>query len=80
MFLEPRKRRKIIAIYCFLLIVEEIVFRYQAMAKLFKDKLIKKKLQEFEIPQMEEKIEVLKNWEKLYESGALQQKKEEELE
>lgn len=50
------------------------------MAKLFKDNIIKNKLQNFEINWFEEKLEILKSWDKLYTSKSLQTKKEEELE
>ncbi len=50
------------------------------MAKLFKDNLIKEKLQNFEIPNFEEKIEIIKKWNNLYKTKNLQNKKEEELE
>ncbi len=50
------------------------------MAKLFKDNIIKEKLQTFNIPDLEEKITILKSWENLYKTQKLQNKKEEELE
>lgn len=50
------------------------------MAQLFKKHIVKEKLQDFEIPNLEEKIEVLKKWEKLHKDGSLKNKKEEELE
>jgi hypothetical protein len=36
------------------------------MAHLFNKNVIKDKLKNFEIPNFEEKISVLKNWDKLY--------------
>ena len=50
------------------------------MAKLFKDKLIRQKLENFEIPELEAKIEILKKWENLARNNILISKKEEELE
>ncbi len=50
------------------------------MAQLFKKNIVKEKLNTFEIPNLEEKIEVLKKWEKLHREGTLISKKEEELE
>lgn len=50
------------------------------MAQLFKKNVIKDKLQNYEIQNFEEKIKIIENWNNLYISLNLQNKKEEELE
>lgn len=50
------------------------------MAQLFKKNVLKDKLQNYEIPNFEEKIKIIENWNNLYISWNLQNKKEEELE
>ncbi|NVP17558.1 Eco57I restriction-modification methylase domain-containing protein [Candidatus Gracilibacteria bacterium] len=50
------------------------------MAQLFKKNVLKDKLQNYEIQNFEEKIKIIENWNNLYVSGNLQNKKEEELE
>lgn len=50
------------------------------MAQLFKKNIVKEKLQSYEIPNFDEKIEVLKNWYNLHNNWTLKAKKEEELE
>lgn len=50
------------------------------MNSLFKKSIIKEKLENFEIPNFEEKIKILENWYNIYDSKNLQNKKEEELE
>ncbi len=47
------------------------------MAQLFKKNIINEKLEDFKIPNFEEKISVLKNWNKLYTDWTLKSKKEE---
>jgi len=49
------------------------------MANLFKKNIIKEKLENFEIPNFEEKIEVLKSWEKLKDNKTLEKSTEIEL-
>lgn len=50
------------------------------MAQLFKKNVLKDKLQNYEIQNFEEKIKIIENWNNLYISWNLQNKKEEELE
>ncbi|MDP2090665.1 MAG: N-6 DNA methylase [Candidatus Gracilibacteria bacterium] len=50
------------------------------MAQLFKKNTISEKLENFEIPDFETKINILNKWYNLYKTGNLQNKKEEELE
>lgn len=50
------------------------------MAKLFKNNIISDKLQNFIIPDLEDKINILKSWENLYKTQKFHNKKEEELE
>ncbi len=50
------------------------------MAQLFKKNIVKEKIQSYEIPNLEEKIKVLKNWCNLHNNWTLKAKKEEELE
>lgn len=50
------------------------------MAQLFKKNVLKDKLQNYEIQNFEEKIKIIENWNNLYVSWNLQNKKEEELE
>lgn len=50
------------------------------MAQLFKKNVLKDKLQNYEIPNFEEKIKIIENWNNLYISWNLKNKKEEELE
>lgn len=50
------------------------------MARLFKDKIIKEKLKRFEIPDFEQKLEVLKTWNSAYQNGSLQKKTETQCE
>jgi len=50
------------------------------MGRLFKDKIIKTKLEKFEIPDFESKLEIIKNWHKALHSGILHQKTETQCE
>ena len=49
------------------------------MARLFKKNIIKEKLQNFEIPDFENKLKVLKSWEKMQEDKILENSTEIEL-
>jgi len=50
------------------------------MAQLFKKNILIEKLENFIIPNSDEKIEILKKWNNLYQNQILKTKKEEELE
>lgn len=50
------------------------------MHKLFKSSLINEKLENFEIPDLDHKIQILQNWHKLYQSWTLTKKSEQEVE
>lgn len=50
------------------------------MAKLFKNNIIKEKLENFEINDFDEKIKILENWNKLYKNWVLEKKTESEIE
>lgn len=50
------------------------------MAKLFKNNIIKEKLENFEIEDFENKIKILENWYKLYKDWILEKKTESEIE
>ena len=67
---------------------EEAYFRYSKykyflptyMAKLFKQKIINQRLQDFKIPDMESKLEILRSWHKASQIGNLKEKSEREVE
>lgn len=50
------------------------------MAKLFKDKIIKEKLEKFEIPEFEKKLDIVKKWHDLYYDGTLKKQNETQCE
>jgi len=50
------------------------------MAKLFKDRILREKLENYEIPDLEKKIAVIKGWYDASENGSLQQKTETQCE
>lgn len=50
------------------------------MAGLFKNKIIKERLEKFEIPDFEAKLDIVKSWHKAYQSGTLQEKTETQCE
>lgn len=50
------------------------------MAKLFKEKIIKQRLENFQIPKMDEKVEILESWLKASQIGNLKEKSEKEVE
>ncbi len=50
------------------------------MARLFKNKIIEDKINKFEIPDFESKLEIVKNWYRAFETGELQSKNETQCE
>lgn len=50
------------------------------MAKLFKEKIIKQRLENFEIVDMQAKLETLSSWYKVSQTGNLKEKSEKEVE
>ncbi len=50
------------------------------MAKLFKNKIIKDKLEKYEIPELENKLEVVRKWHDMYKAGKLQKQTETQCE
>lgn len=50
------------------------------MPRLFKDKILKGKLESFEVPNFEEKLEIVKGWHKAYEEKSLHNKTESQCE
>jgi hypothetical protein len=49
------------------------------MAQLFKKNIIKEKLEDFKIPNFDEKVEVLKSWKAMQENKTLEKSTEIEL-
>ncbi|MDH3324939.1 MAG: hypothetical protein OEL89_04840, partial [Candidatus Peregrinibacteria bacterium] len=50
------------------------------MAKLFKNKIIQKKLEKYEIPELENKLAVINKWHEMYKAGKLQKQTETQCE
>ena len=61
----------------FFLIVNLIFFYFSShMAKLFKNKIIKQKLETFRVDDFEQKLEIVQKWQKDYHTGTLKTDKE----